>query len=445
MQNASSPAGCFGHVPADPHRLPGLCLRDHEFTVPLDPHPPHDSGGERITVFAREVVAPEKKDEELPYLVFLQGGPGYGAPRPIEASGWLGRALQEFRVLLVDQRGTGRSSPISHQSLARRGDAAAQASYLKHFRADGIVADCERIRVTLLGEQGKWTVLGQSYGGFCITHYLSAAPRGLAGVVLTGGLPPLTATCDEIYRRTYRLVGERNRRYYERYPEDVARVQEIAAYLEKHDVELPTGGPLSVRRFQQLGLHFGFSDGAEVVHYLVEDAFTKGERGRELAYTFRREFEGALHFDTNPIFSILHEAAYCQGFASRWSAERIRAEFPEFEHRPDAPLFFTGEMIYPWMFEEMPTLRPLRDAAELLAQDEDWPRLYDVDALRANEVPAVAAIYHDDIYVEREFSKDAAETIAGLRPWITNEYEHNGLRSYGDKVLDRLLTMLREG
>ena len=58
-----------------------------------------------------------KEDAELPWLVFFQGGPGFGASRPDTNSGWLKRALQEFRVLLLDGRGTGRSTPVTHQTL----------------------------------------------------------------------------------------------------------------------------------------------------------------------------------------------------------------------------------------------------------------------------------------------------------------------------------------
>ena len=48
------------------------------------------------------------------WLIFLQGGPGGKSPRPTgPASGGSGQALKTHRVLLLDQRGTGRSTPIS--------------------------------------------------------------------------------------------------------------------------------------------------------------------------------------------------------------------------------------------------------------------------------------------------------------------------------------------
>ena len=99
-------------------------------------------------------------------------------------------------------------------------------------------------------------------------------------------------------------------------------------------------------------------------------------------------------------------------------------------------------MIYPWMFDEYERLRPLKEAAEILANDQEWPRLYDPAVLRTNTVPCAATIYYNDMYVERRFSEETAQTIQGLKVWITNEYEHNGLRAEGEIVLGRLLTLL---
>src|SRR5690606_1106350 len=113
-------------------------------------------------------------------------------------------AVKDFRVLLLDQRGTGRSTPITARTIITRGDAEAQADYLALFRADSIVADAEVIRRRLVGDGSAWSVLGQSCGGFCTLHYLSVAPEALSTAYITGGLGPLTATADDVYRATYR-------------------------------------------------------------------------------------------------------------------------------------------------------------------------------------------------------------------------------------------------
>ena len=425
------------------NQIPGLVLTEHEFRVPLDHAQPQ---GEQITIFAREVRATAKRDAALPWLVFFQGGPGFGAPRPLNNSGWLKRALQDYRVLLLDQRGTGRSTPVTFQTLARLSSPQAQADYLKHFRADAIVADAELIRHALAGPDTPWTALGQSYGGFCVLTYLSRAPQGLAGALITGGLAPLDRSVDDIYRATYRRTLGKNRRYYERYPQDAAHSQRIADYLLRHIVPLPGGGRLSARRFQQIGMGFGASDGFENVHYLLEHAFVTGVNGPEINFVFLRGLEAMQSFETNPIYALLHEPCYCQGAASTWSAQRMLAEFPEFDLQAaasgQAPLMFTGEMIYPWMFEDYAYLRPLQGAAEILAAYGGWPPLYDPSALAANRVPVAALSYYDDMYVELVFAEQTARQVAGLKLWVTNEYEHNGLRADGERVLGRLLDML---
>ena len=425
-------------MPIVTHRIPGFVLTDHEFSVPLEYAKPD---GETLTVFAREVVAPDKEHPDLPWLLFLQGGPGFEAPRPERTLEWITRAMQDYRVLLLDQRGTGRSTPVNHQTLARFETPQAQADYLKHFRADAIVCDAEWIRRELIGDQ-PWSVLGQSYGGFCVVHYLSVAPHGLREALLTGGLPPIHHHPDDVYRYTYQRVRGKNRRYFERYPDDVRRAREIAGYLAAHDVRLPNGDRLTPHRMQQLGMQFGASDGFEKIHYLLERAFVDGPAGRELSYAFLRGGDQLMPFETNPIYAILQEPIYCEGTASNWSAERIQAEYPEFNLSPDRPVLFTGEMIYPWMFDEYQMLRPLKEAAELLAAHADWPALYNTAVLQQNSVPTAAAVYYDDMYVERTLSEETASFIRGIKVWGGSEFEHNGLRSDGVRVLGRLLDML---
>jgi pimeloyl-ACP methyl ester carboxylesterase len=400
----------------------GLVLTEHELTVPLDHARPD---GETITVFAREVADPDGRDR--PLLLFLQGGPGSEAPRPTRhpsSPGWLDRALREFRVLMLDQRGTGRSTPIG--TLAGL-TGAEQAEYLAHFRADAIVRDAEHLRRALGVE--RWSVLGQSFGGLCVMSYLSIAPEGLREAFVTGGLAPIGARIDDVYRATYPRTLERCRRYYERYPGDRERVRALHAHLESHDVRLPAGDRLTGRRLRQLGNLLGMSAGAEELHYILELPVDSP--------AFRHDVEAALSFARNPLYAVLQEACWADGGSTRWAAERLLPA--EYEGQPE---LFVGEHVYPWMFEDYGALAPLREAADLLAAHE-WPRLYDADRLAANEVPVAAAIYAEDMYVERALSEETAAHIRGLRPWLTNEYQHNGLRADGERVLGHLIDLTR--
>ena len=292
-----------------------------------------------------------------------------------------------------------------------------------------------------------WSVLGQSYGGFCTVTYLSLAPEGMREAFITGGLPGLYASAEDVYRETYPIVAQKNVKHYERYPQDLDAVRRVAEHLRGREVRLPGGGTLTLEPFQALGRGLGQSTGSHRLHYLLEEAFVVGPAGPELSDTFLHGAEAELSLAPSPLYAVLHEACYAAGTATRWAAQRVRAEFPQFSGEAalhtGAPVLFTGEMIYPWLFDLDPALRPLRDAAELLAEREDWPPLYDADRLRANRVPVAAAVYHDDMYVPRTLSLETAATIRGLRAWVTSEYDHDGLRVSDGRVLDRLIGMVR--
>ncbi|WP_433306311.1 alpha/beta fold hydrolase [Actinoplanes sp. CA-030573] len=410
---------------------PGLRFTDHTVTVPLDHVRPDDG---TIEVFAREVVAADRAGEDLPWLLYLQGGPGGKSPRPVRAESWIGHAVKTHRVLLLDQRGTGRSTPIVAATAGGRTDAEL-AWYLSLFRADSIVADAEILRERIAGG-AKWDTLGQSYGGFITMVYLSAAPQGLRTCYVTGGLPGLTATADEVYARTYPRVAGKNAEFYAAFPGDRAAVRRIADHLAGEDVRLPDGDRLTVPRLRALGNAFGMSYGYAEVHWLLDEAW----HGPALSDTFRYQVMMRTGFVDQPLFALQE---YCYGQANGptgWAADRALAAHPAFAADRD-PLLFTGEMMYPWMFEQVAALRPFAGAAHILAAREDWPVLYDRGRLAANEVPVLAAVYADDMYVDAGLSLETAAAVGNVRAWVTNEHQHDGLRTAGPEVLGHLMEM----
>ncbi|MFD3399461.1 alpha/beta fold hydrolase [Kribbella sp. NPDC058693] len=412
------------------YTIPGMHVREHTVDVPLDWSNP----GDTITVFARELVDPTRKDEDLPCLLFLQGGPGGRGPRPIGVTGWIGQALKKYRVVLMDQRGTGRSTPVTRRRIAAM-SAEEGADYLACFRADSIIADAEHLRKTVFGAK-PWSTLGQSYGGFLTLTYLSKAPEGLTACYVTGGLASIDPSAAEVYRRTYPRVEAKNREFYKRYPHNVERVGAIADRLAADDVRLPDGDRLTVRRFQSLGIAFGMKPGYERIHWLIDEAFD----GDELSDTFLGQALDLSSYLEEPLFAALQESIYGSGEgATGWAADAERARRPEFAE--DArPLLFTGEMMYPWMFEEIRGLRPFQGAVELMAQRPHWPELYDLERLAANDVPVAAAVYFDDMYVDSGLQLDTAGRVGNLQAWVTNEYEHDGLGT--DRVFERLTELV---
>ena len=413
------------------YKYSSMVVTDYNFTVPLNYR---QKEGRKISIFAREILSEKHEGKSLPYLIFFQGGPGYESPRPLTNSGWIQRASEDYKVLLIDQRGTGLSTPIDSNNMKNLSDQEL-ADYLTFFRADNIVRDAEHIKKHLIGEN-KWSVLGQSFGGFCAMHYVSFFPDSLEKVFITGGLPPLDAHPDDIYRATFKRVIEKNNLFFKIFPKAKKVMNKIARYLNENEVALPNGDILSIKRFQQLGLNLGFSDGMASLNFLFERAFVNNQ----ISYSFLKNVFTMQTFDTNPIFTILHEACYAQGFSTNWSAQRILEEYPIFSDNIDN-LYLTGEMLFPWMLDEYQSLKPFKNAANILAKKSDWPQLYDANILSENKIPIKAAVYFHDMYVDRDFSVNLAKNVPNTEVWETDMYEHNALRSDGKKILDTLFNL----
>jgi thioester reductase-like protein len=407
-------------------------VREHRMRVPLDHATPD---GPTIELFAQEVVAAEREHDDLPWMLFLQGGPGAHCPEPSVMGGWLTTALKGHRVLLLDQRGGGRSTPITARTAEGRSPAEI-AAYLRHFRADSIVADAEILRGKLTGG-GRWSILGQSYGGFIALTYLSMAPEGLSAAFVSGGVPGIEASVDEVYDRTYSELVRKNAAYYAEYPDDVDEIRRLAAYLEDNDVRLPGGDRLTSRRLRLLGRNLGMSHGFERVHNIVRQAWD----GDGISDAFRRAVVAETGFVDMQLYA-LQEFIYAgRGRATGWAAHRALARFPEFDAGA-VPLLLIGEMIYPWMFEEFGELAPFAEVADILAGAADFRDLYDLDRLIDNEVPLVALVYAGDLYTPVELQLRTTEKMGNTQVLATDEFHHNGLMRNA-ALMERLLAIVQ--
>lgn len=413
----------------------GTGMKDHHFTVPLDHGVPN---GESITVYAREYFV--AGGEDRPWLLYLQGGPGGKGARPARISGWMSEALKHYRVLMLDQRGTGLSTPISRHTLPKRGAPAAQARYLRNFRAPQIVADAEAIRKILGAE--PWVTLGQSFGGFCTLTYLSFAPEGLAGSMITGGIPPLEGPADQVYQATYQRMRARNREYFRRFPKDLETLAAIYQRVRHDDVFLLDGSALTVGRVQALGMYLGGNTRIDTLHYIFEEAFIAGTN--ELSDEFRQAVYTQVSRATNPLYLVLHEAIYAQPGAqpTAWAAQRVLEDFPDFNPRKSDTPLLTGEMCFDWYTELDPTLAPMARATQLIASHRDWDDLYDLNQLANNTVPVAALVYTDDVFVERNLSLSSAEKVSNLAVWESDTWHHDGIGEAGAEIFKRLHGMI---
>jgi proline iminopeptidase len=136
-------------------------------TFRFPPIEPHDSGlletGDGHRVYWEACGNPNGKP-----AIYLHGGPGSGATPGARRY----FDPDAYRVLLFDQRGCGRSSP-----LASEPDADLSTNTTPH-----LIADIEQLR-RLHGVDG-WTVLGISWGTTLGLAYAQAHPQAVAALVL---------------------------------------------------------------------------------------------------------------------------------------------------------------------------------------------------------------------------------------------------------------------
>lgn len=468
-------------------------------------------------------------------ILYLQGGPGFGCAAPVSGlslasakSSWAASALfgditnvdeKTFeRVVLMDQRGTGRSSPVSKQRLkklfpdlflmddcvesagesaevqlrrAKVSKAVEEATqYLAKFRADSIVRDAEWIKEALIRpatmpsameeavpedkSPRPWgAALGQSFGGFCLMTYLSSIVHPPKLCLFTGGIAPMLSSVRDVYDRLWIRVKERNYRYYEQYPGDVAVVKRIVQklLLQESDplqppVKLPSGGILTARRFLQLGLALGGSPGSAFanIHSVINSAFLDDDDD-ELSGAFLKRIDHEQSFDDAPLYFLLHESIYADGpssGATNWAAhssyEHYASTNPEFDYHVtsksgnEAPTLFFGEMVFPWMahgdFAELSGIS-LSKLSESLASKNDWAPLFDASNMRAalgSGTKAASATYYDDLYVDFNCVMKLLPRgcpLEKVKVWITNEYQHSGLRDDGASIVCKLVSMAK--
>ena len=402
--------------------LGSLQLEDITLTLPLSEDP---ADTRNIDVFAR--IATRAGGEDLPYLVFLQGGPGNEAPRPSLNPlnpNWLAVALEEYRVVMLDQRGTGLSTPVGNDILQQPTDEVVE--YLSHLRADGIVRDAEALREYLGVE--KWNLLGQSFGGFTTLHYLSRHADSLDQVFITGGLSAIDRPAEDVYANCYNRMRRNSEEFYRRFPELRETMRGLADLARAGEIVLPTGEIVSESRLRSLGHLLGSNDGWFDLYNLLElDPKSNA---------FVHDLAELLPFgNRNPIYYVLHESSYADGVKTNWAAERVLPD----DFRTD-PTLLTGEHVFQEWADTVPSLQPWKDVALALAQQE-WPKLYDAQALKNSQARGAAAVYANDVFVPLDYSVETAQHLPGVQLYITSEHEHNGLRASSGAVLKHLFDL----
>ena len=202
------------------HGLPPLEAQCGTYSVPEDPAKP--DGGRHIALNIAWLPAPGRSGGLPDPVFFLAGGPGQAAT---QVANQVDQALREVRkqrdVLLIDQRGTGKSNPLDCRDAKGKElefDPAPDAgepelmAYVEQClaslqgRADPrlyttahAIADLDAVRAALGVQQVN--VIGGSYGTRVAQQYAMAYPKHTRSVVLDGVAPNRLVIGGEFARR----------------------------------------------------------------------------------------------------------------------------------------------------------------------------------------------------------------------------------------------------
>lgn len=194
-------------------RLPRLSTSAQcgELEVPENRERPD---GRKIRIFAAVLPANTVSPKEDP-LVILAGGPGQAASQLASFAARLTDVRRTRDVVLIDQRGTGRSSALDCAALRPRDDDEFETDPLPRAReclaqleSQGVdltqyttaawIADLEAMR-DALGYR-RWNLWGGSYGSRVAQEYLRRHPERVRTMTLDGVVPPSMIVTLDVWR-----------------------------------------------------------------------------------------------------------------------------------------------------------------------------------------------------------------------------------------------------
>lgn len=272
IESTAAPNVPFGHLQFEPCTLtaPGQPLtveaRCTTMRVPEDRARPQ---GRQIDLAIAWVPSTARAPAPDP-VVMLTGGPGQAAQESYpQVSHAFREVLKQRHVILVDQRGTGRSSPLecpatiekasesavqtidldvarklTQECLAELGDADP-----RFYTTNDYIADLEAVREAL--GVAEVNLVGVSYGTRVGLEYLRRHPQRVRAVVLDSVVPPTlilgsehARNLDDALEAQFALC-ERDAVCRERYGSPRARLDALLAQLRKQPIEVSYLDPIT--------------------------------------------------------------------------------------------------------------------------------------------------------------------------------------------------------
>ena len=206
-------------------------------------------------------------------VLFVHGGPGGGS----HTNSRQFFNPDKYRIILVDQRGCGRSTPIGE---------------MKQNNTQNLIADFEQLRQKL--DIDNWLLFGGSWGSTLSLTYAQAHPERVNGLIIRGIF--LGRDCDidwlfgangaafiypDLWQQFYELIPENERddllgAYYKRLMSDNEETRRAAAdawcRLEIGMI-MHTPDPTIINGF--LGTQQGYALALTECHYMLNKLFLK--------------------------------------------------------------------------------------------------------------------------------------------------------------------------
>ena len=276
--------------------------------------------GETITVFAREYVSAEHSEEdaaELPWLLYLQGGPGGRGNRLASLGGWSKAAARDFRILMLDQRGTGLSSPIDRNTLPLRGQRTRTRPTTWRTSAPTPSSPTRKPSAR------RWAPApgpstARATAASAPSRYLSFAPEGAPRGAHHRRPGAAGGPADRVYRATFQRVAARNAEYFALVSGGpCARSPGSPGTCATRRSSCPTaaGSPWNASRWWARS--WAATPAWTRLHHLLEDAFVGTPDGDRLSDAFLEQVRGLVSRAANPLYALMHESIYGQGRGHR--------------------------------------------------------------------------------------------------------------------------------
>lgn len=155
-------------------------------------------------------------------VIFIHGGPGVGCSQADRQF----FNPDKYRIILFDQRGSGRSQPLAN---------------LENNTTPDLIADIELIRKTL--EIEKWVVFGGSWGSTLSLLYAQAHPAPVISLILRGIFLATQAEFDHLFQNGMNKI----------FPQEFEKFKDLIPPNKQHNLlsaycEIITGSDEDARR-----------------------------------------------------------------------------------------------------------------------------------------------------------------------------------------------------